>query len=137
MVARAQRRERLLLPRRRPADAVAQAFDPRHLEGRDEDIGVGDALTIAGFPLGFHDAVHHLAVARSASVALACGVRFQRQGCVLTDARTHRGSSGSPVVRRRVHDDGLAARWPGRCWACIPRAWTGPRATARKTNRWA
>jgi hypothetical protein len=38
-------------------------------------------------------------------VASAYGVRFQRQGCFLTDARTHRGSSGSPVVRRRVQDD--------------------------------
>ncbi len=89
---------------RLPADAVLRAFDETHLEVRDEDIAIGDALTIAGFPLGFHDTIHHLAVARSASIASAYGVRFQRQGCFLTDARTHRGSSGSPVVRRRVHD---------------------------------
>ncbi|MBN8509051.1 MAG: trypsin-like peptidase domain-containing protein [Burkholderiales bacterium] len=85
-----------------PADAVLQAFDAGHLETRDEQVAVGDALTIVGFPLGFHDTVHHLAVARSASIASAYGVRFQRQGCFLTDARTHRGSSGSPVVRRRL-----------------------------------
>lgn len=92
-----------------PADAVLQAFDETHLEAREEEIAIGDALTIAGFPLGFHDTVHHLAVARSASIASAYGVRFQRQGCFLTDARTHRGSSGSPVVRRRANDRSTAA----------------------------
>lgn len=85
-----------------PANAVLHAFDPSHLEAQEEEVTVGDALTIAGFPLDFHDTIHHLAVARSASIASAYGVRFQRQGCFLTDARTHRGSSGSPVVRRRV-----------------------------------
>ena len=92
-----------------PAGAALQAFDETHLEVRDEVVAIGDALTIAGFPLGFHDTVHHLAVARRASVASAYGVRFQRQGCFLTDARTHRGSSGSPVVRRRMHDDAPAS----------------------------
>lgn len=87
-----------------PADAVLQAFDESHLETREEEVAIGDALTIAGFPLGLHDTVHHLAVARSASIASAYGVRFQRLGCFLTDARTHRGSSGSPVVRRRAND---------------------------------
>ncbi len=92
-----------------PAEAVLQTFDETHLEVREEQVAIGDALTIAGFPLGFHDTVHHLAVARSASIASAYGVRFQRQGCFLTDARTHRGSSGSPVVRRRTHDRSAAA----------------------------
>ncbi|MDE2000321.1 MAG: trypsin-like peptidase domain-containing protein [Burkholderiales bacterium] len=85
-----------------PVDAVLLAFDETHLEAGGEDVAVGDALTIAGFPLGFHDTIHHLAVARAASVASAYGVRFQQQGYFLTDARTHRGSSGSPVVRRRT-----------------------------------
>lgn len=77
------------------------AFDPSHLDSGAEEIIVGDPLTVIGFPLGFHDTVHHLAVARSASLASAYGVRFQQQGFFLTDARTHRGSSGSPVLRRR------------------------------------
>lgn len=93
-----------------PADAVLQAFDETHLETRDEEVEAGDALTMVGFPLGFHDTVHHLAVARSASIASAYGVRFQGQGCFLTDARTHRGSSGSPVVRRRASDRSMAQR---------------------------
>jgi hypothetical protein len=91
------------------ADATLRAFDESHLEAHEEDIAVGEALTIAGFPLGFHDTIHHLAVARSASIASAYGVRFQRQGCFLTDARTHRGSSGTPVVRRRIHASASAA----------------------------
>lgn len=86
---------------RLPRAAVLQPFDAAHLDADGESIGVGDALTVIGFPLGFHDTIHHLAVARSASLASAYGVRFQQQGCFLTDARTHRGSSGSPVLRRR------------------------------------
>ena len=86
---------------RLPDGAVFQAFDETHLETGDERISIGDPLTVVGFPLGFHDTMHHLAVARSASIASAFGVRFQQQGCFLTDARTHRGSSGAPVVRRR------------------------------------
>jgi S1-C subfamily serine protease len=85
-----------------PANAVLHAFDESHLQAREEQVTIGDTLTIAGYPLDFHDTIHHLAVARSASIASAYGVRFQRLGCFLTDARTHRGSSGSPVVRRRV-----------------------------------
>jgi hypothetical protein len=86
---------------RLPGPAVLQPFEAAHLDPYGENVTVGDALTIIGFPLGFHDTVHHLAVARTASVASAYGVRFQQQGCFLTDARTHRGSSGAPVLRRR------------------------------------
>jgi hypothetical protein len=92
-----------IAPAHLPADAALHAFDETHLDARDEQVAIGDALTIAGFPLGFHDTVHHLAVARSASIASAYGIRFQRQGWFLTDARMHRGSSGAPVVRRRTH----------------------------------
>ena len=92
-----------------PGNAVLQAFDETDIEEREERIAIGDPLTIAGFPLGFHDTIHHLAVARSASIASAYGVRFQQQGCFLTDARTHRGSSGSPVVRRRTQEGGAAS----------------------------
>jgi len=88
-----------------PVDVVLQAFDESHLEQGDDDVQMGDALAIVGFPLGFHDTIHHLAVSRSASVASAFGVRFQQKGWFLTDARTHRGSSGAPVVRRRTQPE--------------------------------
>lgn len=98
---------------RLPTYTMLQAFGPGHLESRHEDVSVGDSLTIIGFPLGFHDLMHHLPVARSASLASAYGVRFQQQGCFLTDARTHRGSSGSPVLRRRNVQprDGSTSSW--------------------------
>ena len=39
-------------------------------------------------------------VVRHAIVASSFGLRFQGEGYFLTDARTHRGSSGAPVVMR-------------------------------------
>lgn len=86
---------------RLPTPTVLQAFEVENLDSNDESVEIGDAVTVIGFPLGFHDTIHHLAIARAASIASAYGVRFQQQGYFLTDARTHRGSSGSPVLRRR------------------------------------
>jgi Trypsin-like peptidase domain len=96
-----------------PSLAVFHAFDATHLDAQGDEVAVGDALTIIGFPLGFHDAVHHLGVARIASLASAYGVRFQQQGYFLTDARMHRGSSGAPVLRRRsgLRCDGGTLPW--------------------------
>ena len=42
----------------------------------------------------------HSPVARHAVIASSFGLRFQGQGYFLTDARTHRGTSGAPVVMR-------------------------------------
>jgi hypothetical protein len=39
-------------------------------------------------------------VVRQAIVASSFGLRFQGEGYFLTDARTHRGSSGAPIVMR-------------------------------------
>ena len=75
-----------------------RCFTPAHLQDNLQAIEIGQPLQIIGFPLGFHDTLHRLPVSRFASVASAFGVRFQGQGLFLTDARTHRGSSGSPVV---------------------------------------
>ena len=83
-----------------PASAVLRAFTPHHLQAALQDIGVGAPLLIVGFPLGFHDTLHHLPVVRQAVVASSFGLRFQGQGMFLTDARTHRGTSGAPVVIR-------------------------------------
>lgn len=81
-----------------PANAVVHAFGPEHLVASLDTVRVGAPLLIPGYPLGFHDTLHHLPVVRQACVASAFGVRFQGEGCFLTDGRTHRGSSGSPVV---------------------------------------
>jgi hypothetical protein len=81
-----------------PQDWVHEAFTPAHLVQEFDRIEVGTSLLIVGFPLGFHDSLHHLPVARQAVVASAFGMRFQGNGYFLTDARLHRGTSGAPVV---------------------------------------
>jgi hypothetical protein len=83
-----------------PAGAHLQPFTPAHVQPSDSAVEIGASLLIVGFPLGFQDTLHHLPVVRQAAVATAFGLRFQGLGYFLTDARTHRGSSGAPVVMR-------------------------------------
>jgi len=83
-----------------PPTCVLHAYTPAHLQDSLAEIEVGSALLIVGFPLGFHDTLHHLPVVRQAVIASSFGLRFQGQGYFLTDARTHRGTSGAPVVMR-------------------------------------
>ena len=83
-----------------PETATYCAFTPRHLQIPLEPVEVGTTLQIVGFPLGFHDTMHHMPVVRSASIASSFGLRFQGKGNFLTDARTHRGTSGAPVAMR-------------------------------------
>ena len=89
-----------LQPAALPAGSVYKAFTPRHLQQLDDPIEIGSSVLIVGFPLGFHDTLHHLPVVRQSVIASAFGMRFQGQGYFLTDARTHRGTSGAPVVMR-------------------------------------
>jgi len=88
-----------------PPSANLRAFAPVNLEASLGDIEVGSSLLIVGFPLGFHDTLHHLPVVRQAAIASSFGLRFQGQGYFLTDARTHRGTSGAPVVMRAAAPD--------------------------------
>lgn len=83
-----------------PATILLAAFTPAHLVTEFDKIEVGAPVLIVGFPLGFHDEMHHLPVARQAVIASAFGIRFQGQGYFLTDATMHRGTSGAPVVAR-------------------------------------
>lgn len=83
-----------------PPGALLFAFTPAHLQPIDDAVEVGSSVLIVGFPLGFHDTLHHLPVVRQSVIASAFGMRFQGQGYFLTDARTHRGTSGAPVVMR-------------------------------------
>ena len=83
-----------------PATAVLRAFTPEHLCDPAQPLEIGSSLLVVGFPLGFHDALHHLPVVRHAVNASPFGLRFQGKGYFLTDARTHRGTSGAPVVMR-------------------------------------
>ena len=83
-----------------PETTVYRAFTPRHLQDQLDQVAIGTSLLVVGFPLGFHDTLHHMPVVRHAVVASSFGLRFQGQGFFLTDARTHRGTSGAPVVMR-------------------------------------
>jgi len=82
-----------------------RAFTPAHLLGPSEQVEIGSTLLVVGFPLGFHDTLHHMPVVRQAAVASSFGLRFQGEGYFLTDARTHRGTSGAPVVMRVARQD--------------------------------
>lgn len=83
-----------------PETTLYRAFTPEHLHRPPEEVEVGTSLSVVGFPLGFHDTLHHMPVVRHAVVASSFGLRFQGEGYFLTDARTHRGTSGAPVVLR-------------------------------------
>lgn len=83
-----------------PAHVELAAFGPGNLPARDDEVPLGQSVLIAGFPLGFHDDLHHLPVVRQGVIASPYGWRFQGQGWFLTDARTHRGISDAPVVMR-------------------------------------
>ena len=80
-------------------------FDWSSLSYQEAKASGGSSLLIVGFPLGFHDALHHLPVVRQAAIASSFGLRFQGLGYFLTDARTHRGTSGAPVVMRTQGTD--------------------------------
>jgi len=88
-----------------PSSVAFTCFKPVHLQGSLDEVEVGTALLVVGFPLGFHDVVHHLPVVRHAVISSSFGVRFQGQGFFLTDARTHRGTSGAAVVMRDPKGD--------------------------------
>jgi len=100
-----------IAPASLPESVALQCFTPAHLQGSLNEVEVGSSLLIVGFPLGFHDTLHHLPVVRQAVIASSFGLRFQGQGYFLTDARTHRGTSGAPVVMRTSAIGDSALQW--------------------------
>jgi hypothetical protein len=88
-----------------PRSLALNAFTPAQMLDPKDEIGIGTPVLVVGFPLGFYDTTHNLPVVRQATVASAFGVRFQQQGYFLTDARTHRGTSGAPVVMKDPKGD--------------------------------
>ncbi len=83
-----------------PEKSVYHAFTPNHLLESLDEIHVGSSMLMVGFPLGFHDSLHHLPVVRHAVNASSLEFRFKGSGYFLTDAVTHRGMSGAAVVIR-------------------------------------
>jgi S1-C subfamily serine protease len=94
-----------------PATATYSAFTPDNLVGPHEQPEVGTSLLVVGFPLGFHDTLHHMPVVRHAVIASSFGLRFKGEGYFLTDARTHRGTSGAPVVMRQEPGSSDSLPW--------------------------
>jgi Trypsin-like peptidase domain len=94
-----------------PEHSVFFAFTPAHLHIAPAVVEVGSSALIVGFPLGFHDTLHHLPVVRHSVLSSAYGIRFQGKGYFLTDARTHRGTSGAPVVMRDREDVNKPLPW--------------------------
>lgn len=94
-----------------PEKVVYQAFTPEHLSQPQDPVEIGQAIVVLGYPLGFQDNLHHLPVARQAAIASSYGLRFQGQGYFLTDARTHRGTSGAPVIARTRRLYGTDLPW--------------------------
>lgn len=97
-----------------PGTMAYRTFTPAHLPDLDDAVEIGTPLLVVGYPLGFHDSLHHLPVVRHAVVASSFGLRFQGKGQFLTDARTHRGTSGAPVVMadsRRLNTYGDGLHW--------------------------
>lgn len=83
-----------------PESAFYRAFTGRNLLSAPESVEIGTSMLVVGFPLGFHDSLHHLPVVRHAINASSFAMRFQGNGYFLTDSRTHRGTSGAAVVMR-------------------------------------
>jgi V8-like Glu-specific endopeptidase len=94
-----------LEPSLMPTERSWHSFGPEHLHGTQAGAEVGDLVQVVGYPLGFQDTLHQLPVVRLAAIASSYGLRFQGQGYFLTDARTHRGTSGAPVVMRDTAAD--------------------------------
>jgi hypothetical protein len=95
-----------------PQTALYRAFEPDHLLDLTDAIDIGTNVVALGFPLGFYDTLHHMPVARHAIIASSFGLRFQGEGYFLTDARTHRGMSGAPVVLHNPQVDPDAESGP-------------------------
>lgn len=89
-----------------PSPTLYRAFTPDHLQKPSDPVAIGSTLLAVGYPLGFEDTLHHLPVARQASLASSFGLRFKGKGYFLIDARTHRGLSGAPVVQRQPDGPG-------------------------------
>ena len=79
-----------------PASVALRCFTPAHLLHSLQEVEVGTPLLVVGFPMSFHDTLHHLPVVRQAVIASSFGLRFQGQGYFLTDARTHRSTAAHP-----------------------------------------
>jgi len=87
------------------------AFEPGDLLTESKPISLGQQVLIIGYPLGFNDELHNLPMIRNASIASVYPLPFKGQRNFVTDARLHRGASGSPVIARLIETGSDAPSW--------------------------
>lgn len=75
-------------------------FGPGDLLDEARGLPLGQEVIVIGFPLGFEDTLHRLPLIRRATIASVYPLPFKGERYFITDARLHRGSSGSPVVAK-------------------------------------
>ncbi len=75
-------------------------FGPDNLLDESGSLPLGQEVIVVGFPLGFEDTLHRLPLIRRATIASVYPLPFKGDRYFITDARLHRGSSGSPVVAK-------------------------------------
>lgn len=88
------------------ANWFVDVFEPTDLMDETRSLPLGQQVHVIGFPLGFEDTVHHLPLVRNATIASVYPLPFKGERYFVTDARLHRGASGSPVVAHLVEPDG-------------------------------
>lgn len=106
------------------ADVVAVAINDPHalsehfvdtfgcddILNMDEALPLGQDVLILGFPLGFHDTLNNLPIVRRATIASSFSHPFKGEPYFLTDARLHRGMSGSPVIAKDLRGTQVVGR---------------------------
>lgn len=75
-------------------------FGPENMMNEQQPLPLGQEVLVIGFPLGFEDTLHRLPLIRRATIASVYPLPFKGERYFITDARLHRGSSGSPVVAK-------------------------------------
>ncbi len=82
-----------------PKGCILAALVPENLANPDNlHLGLGEQVLVIGYPRGFYDTVHNLPIVRSACIASAYGIPFQKNPFFLVDSNLHPGTSGSPVI---------------------------------------
>ncbi len=93
------------------ASWFVDAFTPGDLLAESRPIALGQQVLVIGFPLGFNDEHHNLPMIRNATIASVYPLPFKGQRYFVTDARLHRGSSGSPVIAKLVETGAEVPTW--------------------------
>jgi len=73
-------------------------WDKNDYPSLSQIISQGHLIRVIGYPLGIHDYIHKLPIARHATIASPYTVAFENKPNFLIDVNLHPGLSGSPVI---------------------------------------